>query len=127
MTGPTKFKAGLPETFSGKNDDTTCWLLAMKAYFAMNDEIYKDEKTTVLVFLNRMSQGRGGTFAKGWYLKLANLAILESKKTFKKLCYAFEETFIPKDIKDRARQTIYSLTVTPKTLSMFASNTVCEV
>ena len=100
MTGPTEFKAGLLETFSGKNDDATCWLLAMKAYFTMNDEIYKDKKTTVLVFLNRMSQGRGGTFAEGWYLKLANPAIPESEKTFKKLCTAFEDTFIPKDTKD---------------------------
>ena len=83
MTGPTEFKAGLPETFSGKNDNATCWLLAMKAYFTMNDEIYKDKKTTVLVFLNRMSQGRGGTFAEDWYLKLANPAIPESERLLK--------------------------------------------
>ena len=109
MSKPTEIKAGLPEDFSGKNDDATCWLLAMKAYFAINDEIYKDEKTTVLIFLNKMSKGRGGTFAEGWYLKLAKLAIPESEKTFKKLCKAFEEAFIPKGIKDQAHQTIYSL------------------
>ena len=111
MSRPTEFKAGLPEDFSGKNDEATCWLLAMKAYFSMNNEVYKDDKTTILVFLNKMSKGRGGTFAEGWYLKLANPAIPESKKTFKKLCAAFEETFILKDIKDRARQTVYSLSM----------------
>ena len=109
MSRPTKFKAGLPEDFSGKNDDAMCWLLAMKAYFIMNSEVYKDDSTTVLIFLNKLSKGRGGTFAKGWYLKLANQAIPESEKTFKKLCKAFEEAFIPKDIKDQAHQTIYSL------------------
>ena len=81
----------------------------MKPYFGMNEEIYKDEKNIVLVFLHKMSKGRGGTFAEGWYIKLVNPAIPESEKTFKKLCDAFEETFIPKDIKDQACQTIYSL------------------
>ena len=72
----------------------------MKAYFGMNQEIYKDEKNVVLVFLNKMSKGRGGTFAEGWYLKLIKPEILESEKTFKKFCDIFEETFIPKDMKD---------------------------
>ena len=100
MSRPTEFKAGLPEDFSGKNDDAMHWLLAMKAYFTMNNEIYKEEKTTVLIFLHKLSKGRGSTFAEGWYLKLANPANPESEKTFKKLCRAFEEAFIPKDIKD---------------------------
>ena len=109
MSTPTEYKAGLPEDFSGKNEEATCWLLAMKAYFGINDHIYKDDKTVVLVFLNKMSKGRGGTFAKGWYIKVANPAIPDSEKMFKKLCDAFEEIFIPKNIKDRARQTVYSL------------------
>ena len=100
MSKPSEIKAGLPEDFSGKNQDAMCWLLAMKAYFRMNQEIYKDEKNVVLVFLNKMSKGRGGTFAKGWYLKLINEAIPEGEKMFKKLSDAFKETFIPKDIKD---------------------------
>ena len=41
MMTPTKFKAGLPEDFSGKNEDAMHWLLAMKAYFGMNDHISK--------------------------------------------------------------------------------------
>ena len=100
MSKPTEIKAGLLEDFSGKNEDAMCWLLAMKAYFGMNNEIYKDDKTIVLVFLNKMSKGRGGTFAEGWYIKLVNPAIPDSEKTLKKPCDTFEETFIPKDIKD---------------------------
>ena len=111
MSRPTKFKAGLPEDFSVKNDDTICWLLAMKAYFIMNAGIYTDEKTTILIFLNKLSKGRGATFAEGWYMKLANLAIPDSEKTFKKVCNTFEEAFVPKDVKDRARQTVYSLSM----------------
>ena len=87
------------------------WLLAMKAYFGMNDKIYKEDKTVVLVFLNKMSKGRGGTFMEGWYLKLINEAIPDLEKTFKKLCVAFEETFILKDVKDKAHQTVYSLSM----------------
>ena len=87
------------------------WLLAMKAYFGMNDHIYKDDKMVILVFLNKMRNGRGGTFTKGWYMKLVDLSILDSKKTFKVLCDTFEETFIPKDLKDQAQQTIYSFTM----------------
>ena len=67
MSKPTEFKAGLPEDFSGKNDDTTCWLLAMKAYFVMNSAVYMDDATIVLIFLNKMSKGRGDTFTEGCY------------------------------------------------------------
>ena len=109
MSKTTEIKAGLPDDFSRKNENAMQWLLAMKAYFRMNKEIYKEEKNIVLVFLNKMSKGRGGTFTEGWYIKLVNPAIPESEKTFKKLCDAFEETFILKDIKDWAYQTVYSL------------------
>ena len=44
-------------------------------------------------------------------MMLANLVIPESEKTFKKLCKAFEAAFIPKDIKGRACQTVYSLSM----------------
>ena len=111
MSRPTEFKAGLPEDFSGKNNDATHWLLAMKAYFVINATIYMDDATTVLIFLNKLSKGRGATFAEGWYMKLANLVIPESKKTFKTLCKAFEEAFVLKDIKDQAHQTVYSLSM----------------
>ena len=57
MSRPTKFKAGLPKDFSGKNDDATQWLLAMKAYFVINDKVYTEDTTTVLIFLNKLSKG----------------------------------------------------------------------
>ena len=44
-------------------------------------------------------------------MKLANLVIPDSEKTFKKVCKAFEEAFIPEDFKDQAYQTIYSLSM----------------
>ena len=75
-------------------------IVTMKAYFIINTGTYMDDSTTILIFLNKLSKGRGATFAKGWYMKLANLVIPESEKTFKKLCKAFEEAFVPKDIKD---------------------------
>ena len=109
MSRPTKFKAGLPEDFSGKNDNAMRWLLAMKAYFVINEKVYTEDATTVLIFLNKLSKGRGATFAKGWYMKLANPAIPDSEKTFKKLCKAFKEAFVLKDLKDQACQTVYSL------------------
>ena len=109
MSRPTEFKAGLPEDFSGKNDDIMRWLLAMIAYFVINRKVYTEDTTTILIFLNKLSKGRGATFAKGWYMKLANPGIPDSEKTFKKLCRAFEEAFVPKDLKDWARQTVYSL------------------
>ena len=111
MSRPTEFKAGLPEDFSGKNDNATQCLLAMKAYFVINEKIYTEDATTVLIFLNKLSKGRGATFAEGWYMKLANPQIPDSEKTFKKLCRAFEEAFVPKDLKDRARQMVYSLSM----------------
>ena len=85
MSRPTKFKAGLPEDFSGKNDDATHWLLAMKAYFIINEKVYTKDMTTILIFLNKLSKGRGATFAEGWYMKLANPGIPNSKKTFKSM------------------------------------------
>ena len=81
----------------------------MKAYFVINEKVYTEDATTVLIFLNKLSKGRGATFAEGWYMKLANPGISDSEKTFKKLCKAFKEAFVLKDLKDQARQTVYSL------------------
>ena len=78
------------------------WLLAMKAYFVINAGIYTEDATTVLIFLNKLSKGGGATFTEGWYMKLTNLVIPDSEKTFKRLCKAFEEAFVPKYIKDQA-------------------------
>ena len=118
MSRPTKFKVGLPEDFSGKNDDTMHWLLAMKAYFVINEKVYTEDATTILIFLNKLSKGRGATFAEGWYMKLANLGIPDLEKTFKKLCKAFKEAVVPKDLKDQACQTVYSLSMDSMETSM---------
>ena len=97
---------------TGRFDYAGCvTLLAMKAYFMMNEEIYTDERHVVMAFLNKMSKGRGATFFEGWYKKLSKVTIPKSEKTFKKLCKAFEETFIPKDLTDQAHQTVYSLSM----------------
>ena len=81
----------------------------MKAYFVINKKVYTEDATTILIFLNKLSKGRGATFAEGWHMKLANPGIPDLEKTFKKLCRAFEEAFVLKDLKDRACQTVYSL------------------
>ena len=84
-------------------------MMAMKCYFTMNDHIYTDKKVAAMVFLNKMNKGRGAIFTKGWYNKIANEDVPESATTFKKILEAFEEAFIPRDMKDRARQSIHSL------------------
>ena len=75
---------GLPEDFSGREEDATRWVLSMKAYFTINGDTY-DERAQTVVMLNKMSTGRGATFAEGWYLRLANDDISPNQKTFVKL------------------------------------------
>ena len=108
---PAKIRARLLEDFLGKNEDATRWLLAMKAYFTINREIYQNDGIKILVLLNKMSKGRGITFTEGWYNKLANALIPESQKTHKKLCDSFKETFVLKDLKDQVQQMVYSLSM----------------
>ena len=76
--------AGLPDDFSGKEEDVMRWILAMKPYFIINKDTY-NEKAQTLVTLNKMSTGRGATFVEGWYLRLVNNDIPLDQKTFKKL------------------------------------------
>ena len=110
-TYSAEIKAGLPDDFSGRNKDATRWLLTMKAYFTLNQDIYKDDQTKTVVLLNKMSKGRGAIFAEGWCLKLVDDSIPKIEKTLEKLDNKFEEVFIPKDLQDQAQQTIYSLTM----------------
>ena len=35
---------GEPDNFSGKGEDATRWLMAMKAYFLLNEDFYDDER-----------------------------------------------------------------------------------
>ena len=50
-------KKDVPTTYCNR-------IQAMMAYFIINKDIYND-KAKVLVTLNKMSNGRGATFAKG--------------------------------------------------------------
>ena len=101
---------GLPKNFSEREEDATRWILSMKAYFSINGGTY-DEKVKMFVMLNKMSIGKGATFAKGWYLKLTNNNIPHDQKTFEKLDEDFYRAFIPKDLEDQACQELYSLSM----------------
>ena len=83
------------------------WILAM-AYLMMNGPKYSDS-TQVLVMLNKMTKGQGGTVAEGWYIKLSNNKIPAEEKTFSKLLDGFTKAFVLKNLEDQAHQSIYSL------------------
>ena len=102
---------GEPDNFSGKGEDTTRWLMAMKAYFKMHQDYYDNERRITTVFLNKLTTGRAGTFAEGWYVKLTNPSISDSETMVDKLFTTFKETFIPRDIQDQAHQDLYSLSM----------------
>ena len=72
----------------------------MKAYFEMHQDYYNNERRITMVFLNKLTTGRAGTFAEGWCLKLTNPSIPDSETMIDKLFTAFKETFIPRDIQD---------------------------
>ena len=83
----------------------------MKAYLTINQEIYSDEKTWLLILLNKMGKRQGTTFVEGWYLKLQDNVIPLSKKTLEKPYEDFTQSFIPKDLTDQAHQKLYSLSM----------------
>ena len=58
-----------------------------------------------------MSTGRGATFTKGWYLRLASNNIPHNQKTFEKFNKDFHWAFILRDLQDQAFQEVYSLTM----------------
>ena len=93
---------GEPDNFSGNREDAMRWLMAMKAYFKINQDYYDDERRIIMVFLNKLTKGRAGTFAEGWYMKLNNPSTLDSEQMVNKLYATFTETFIPRDIQDQA-------------------------
>ena len=92
--------AGEPDNFSGKGEDTLRWLLTMKAYFGINQDYYNDERKIIMIFLNKLTTGRAGTFTEGWYLRLNNPSTPDSEQTADKLYDDFEKTFILRDIQD---------------------------
>ena len=59
-----------PSSFSGEGKDARRWLLAMKAFFWVNKEIFIDQRKVVTAFLNKLNKGRAVHFTEGWYAKL---------------------------------------------------------
>ena len=43
-----ELKAALPSDFSGKNDDATQWIKAMKAYFTLNATLYSSDAAKIM-------------------------------------------------------------------------------
>ena len=97
-----------PSSFSGEGGDARRWLLAMKAFFWVNKEIFIDQRKVVTAFLNKLNKGRAVHFAERWYTRLLNP---EEEISADKCLEEFKETFAPRDIKDQARQDLNSLTM----------------
>ena len=88
-----ELKAALPSDFSGKNDDATRWIKAMKAYFTLNATLYSSDAAKIMTTLNKMSGGRGAPYAETWYDRMADTNVPNSEKTFDKFVDDFETTF----------------------------------
>ena len=99
MSSPSvELKAALPADFSGRDEDATCWIKAMKAYFILNANLYSSDAAKIMTMLNKMSGGRGAPYTENWYDKMADTSIPNTKKTFDKFVSDFESTFYPFDV-----------------------------
>ena len=83
-------------------------MLSLQAYFKMNSSIYND-KAKLLTALNKMSKGRGKPFSEGWFYKLNDATIPDSKKTWDKMVASFKTTFYPFHIQNKAKRTMNHL------------------
>ena len=108
MTHPLELKAGLPEDFSGNSEDSNRWMLSLQAYFKMNSSVYNN-KAKLLTALNKMNKGKEKPFSEGWFYKLNDATIPNSKKTWDKMVASFKTTFYPFDIQNKARRTMNHL------------------
>ena len=106
---PSELKAALPADFSGKNDDATQWIKAMKAYFTLNSTLYSSDAAKIMTTLNKMSSGRGAPYAKTWYDRMADTSITNSEKTFDKFTLNFESMFYPFDTQVTAHNKLLTL------------------
>jgi hypothetical protein len=97
MATKVELKAALPADFSGEPAEAMHWIKAIKAYYALNTTIYSSDDAQIMTTLNKMSKGRGVSFSKMWYDRMANTNIASSKKTFAKFQENFESTFFPFD------------------------------
>ena len=111
MSHPLELKAGLPEDFSGNSKDSNRWMLSLQAYFKMNSSVYND-KAKLLTALNKMSKRRGKPFLEGWFYKLNDAIIPDSKKTWDKMVASFKMIFYPFDIQNKARRIMNRLVQT---------------
>ena len=105
----TELKAALPSDFSGKNDNATCWIKAMKAYFTLNSTLYSSDAARIMTTLNKMSGGRGAPYAETWYDRMANNTVPNAEKTFDKFVEDSESTFYPFDTKITAHNQLHAL------------------
>ena len=105
----SKLKAALPANFSGKNDNATQWIKAMKAYFVLNSTLYNSDAAKIMTTLNKMSSGREAPYTETWYDRMADTSIANSKKTFDKFTQDFQTTFYPFDTKVTAHNKLLSL------------------
>ena len=106
---PSELKAALLADFSGKNDDATRWIKAMKAYFSLNSTLYSSDAAKIMTTLNKMSNGRGAPYAETWYDKMADTSIANSEKTFDKFTSDFESMFYPFDTQVTAHNKLFTL------------------
>ena len=104
-----ELKAALPSDFSGKEDDATRWIKAMKAYFTLNATLYSSDAAKIMTTLNKMSGGRGAPYAETWYDRMADNNVPNSEKTFDKFVDDFETTFYPFDTKITAHNQLHAL------------------
>ena len=104
-----ELKAALPSDFSGKNDDATQWIKAIKAYFTLNATLYSSDTAKIMTTLNKMSRGRGAPYAETWYDRMANNTVPNAEKTFDKFIEDFESTFYPFDTKITAHNQLHAL------------------
>ena len=88
-----------PSNFSGEGKDARRWLLAMKAFFWVNKEIFIDQQKAVTAFLNKLNKGRAVHFTERWYVKLLNP---KEEISAKECLETFEKAFVPRDIQDQA-------------------------
>ena len=104
-----ELKATLPSDFSGKNDDATRWIKAMKAYFTLNATLYSSDAARIMTTLNKMSGGRGAPYAETWYDRMTDNTVPNAEKTFDKFVNDFESTFYPFDSKITAHNQLRTL------------------
>ena len=104
-----ELKAALPSDFSGKEDDATRWIKAMKAYFTLNATLYSSDAAKIMTTLNKMSGGRGAPYTETWYDRLSDSTVPNSEKTFDKFVDDFETTFYPFDTKITAHNQLRTL------------------